>query len=134
MRVFIDTNIPMYAAGNEHPAKAPSVAFLRRVAEGEMDGVVDAEVLQEILHRFAAIGRLEDGFRLFDAFERVVTEVIPVEHQDVADARQLLGIHPEITARDAIHAAITRRHEIETIYSYDKHFDKIKGIHRLEPE
>jgi len=134
LRVFLDTNIPMYAAGREHPAKAPCVALLRRIADGEMDAVVDAEVLQEILHRFSAIGRLKDGFRLFDAFECVVREVIPVEHRDVAEARALLGVHPKITARDAIHAAVIRRHEIGAVYSYDKHLDGIEGVRRREPE
>jgi hypothetical protein len=32
------------------------VALLERVADGELEATVDAEVLQEILHRYRAIG------------------------------------------------------------------------------
>ena len=133
MRAFLDTNIPMYAAGRDHPAKAPCISLLRRIAEGEIDAVIDAEVLQEILHRFSAIGRLQDGLRLFDEFERIVSDVIPVEHRDVAEARAILERRPEISSRDAIHVAIVRRYGIETVYSYDRHLDGIDGITRLEP-
>ena len=38
-----------------------------------------------------------------------------------------------ISARDAIHAAIIRNHGIEFIASFDRHFDRIPGIIRLEP-
>ena len=38
----------MYAGGSSHPNKAPSLAFLERVALGELDACMDAEVLQEI--------------------------------------------------------------------------------------
>lgn len=100
---------------------------------GEIDAVIDAEVLQEILHRFSAIGRLQDGLRLFDEFERIVSDVIPVEHRDVAEARAILERHSEMSSRDAIHVSIIRRYGIETVYSYDKHLDGIEGVRRLEP-
>jgi predicted nucleic acid-binding protein len=133
MRAFIDSNIPMYAAGKEHPSKKPSINLLRRVARGELDAVTDAEVFQEILHRFSAIGRLEAGIRLFDAFEMVIGEVLPVELEDVVAARNVLEENSTIKARDAIHIAIMRRHGISVVYSYDRHFDKIDGIKRSEP-
>ena len=46
MTVFIDTNIPMYAAGKAHPAKQPSLELLHRVIEGELEAATDVEVLQ----------------------------------------------------------------------------------------
>lgn len=55
--ILIDSNIFMYAAGTPHPNKEPSATFLDQVAIGEVDAVIDAEVLQEILHRYRAISR-----------------------------------------------------------------------------
>jgi hypothetical protein len=133
VRAFVDTNIPMYAAGREHPSKLPSIALLGRVAEGEIDAVIDAEVLQEILHRFSALDHLDQGLLVFDAFEKIVDEVLPVEHQDVVAARELLEGRREITARDAIHVAVMLRHGISVIFSYDRHFDGMAGIERREP-
>jgi predicted nucleic acid-binding protein len=52
--ILIDANIFMYAAGAEHPHKEPSRMFLEQVARGEVDAALDAEVLQEILHRYRA--------------------------------------------------------------------------------
>ena len=133
MKVFLDSNIPMYAAGRDHQFKKPSIDILRRVANGEIDAVTDAEVFQEILHRFSAIKQLDQGLRLYDAFEKVIGDVLPVEHQDVTAARVLLEELGTITARDAIHVAIMRRHGMTTVYSYDRHFDLIDDIDRREP-
>jgi uncharacterized protein len=133
MTVFVDANIPMYAAGSAHPAKKPCIAFLRKVAAGKMEAATDAEVFQEILHRFAAIERREDGFRLFDLFSRVMQVVLPIERQDVVAARNVLAQYGSLNARDAIHAAVMARRGIRRIYSYDAHFDGIAGIERKEP-
>ena len=55
--ILVDSNILMYAAGADHPNKAPSIRFLEKVAREQMDVALDAEVLQEILYRYRAIGR-----------------------------------------------------------------------------
>lgn len=133
MRAFIDSNIPMYAAGSEHPAKQPCIELLRKIAAGDVDVVTDAEVFQEILHRYGAIGRLAQGLELFDELGKVVRIVLPVEYGDVFTARELLEEEPQIKARDAIHVAIMRRHGIAVVYSYDRHFDGLEGIERHEP-
>ena len=104
MKVFIDTNIPMYAAGKDHSFKAPSISLLRAIADGELDAVADCEVFQEILHRYSALGRTEEGSELFLLF-----------------------------ARDAIHAATMKANGLRVIYSYDRHFDDFSDIERLEP-
>ena len=64
--ILPDANILMYAAGAEDPHKAPSLAMLDRVATGDVDAAIDAGVLQEILHRYRAIGRWKDGRRVYN--------------------------------------------------------------------
>ena len=54
MTVFVDTAVIMYAAGRPHPLRDPCRAIIERVAAGRLDGVTSAEVIQEVLHRFAA--------------------------------------------------------------------------------
>ena len=44
--ILVDSIVLMYAAGAEHPHKAPCVRFLDRVATGEVEAVLDAELLQ----------------------------------------------------------------------------------------
>lgn len=53
----VDAKIFMYALGAMHANKLPAVDYLRRVANGEVDAATDAEVLQEILHRYRPIRR-----------------------------------------------------------------------------
>ena len=48
--VFIDSNIPMYVAGADHPNREPSRKFLDRVRSGKVDACTSTEVLQEILY------------------------------------------------------------------------------------
>lgn len=65
--VFIDSNVPMYLVGAPHPNRDRVVAFLQ-AQPGEYY-VTSAEVYQEILHRYAAIGRraaIADAFDLLD--------------------------------------------------------------------
>lgn len=133
MTALLDTNVAMYAAGRDHPARGPSKALLRRIATGDMDVVADAEVFQEILHRFSAIGRIEDGCRLFDLLERIVQIVLPIELEDARTARQIILDIRGLTARDAIHVAVMRRHSLRIVYSYDRHLDAVPGIERREP-
>jgi predicted nucleic acid-binding protein len=65
--ILIDSNIPMYLVGTPHPHKIDAQRLIERaIAEGERL-VTDAEVLQEILHRYVAIGRRD---AIQPAFER----------------------------------------------------------------
>ena len=132
--ILVDANVFMYAAGAEHPNKQPSLAFLRRVASGEVDAAVDAEVLQEILHRYRAIGRWEDGRQVFDLARRVVPTVVSITVDILDRSREILDVHEAATARDALHAAVCRHTGAEAICSYDRDFDEISGVRRIEPE
>ena len=55
--IFADSNVPMYLVGSEHPHKIDTQRLLERCISDEKRLVTDAEVLQEILHRYAVIGR-----------------------------------------------------------------------------
>jgi hypothetical protein len=131
--ILVDANVFMYAAGAEHPNKAPSVAMLERVAEAKLEAAVDAEVLQEILHRYRAIGRWQDGRLVFDLARRIVPEVLPVTAEVVDEARTILDDYPHLMARDALHAAIVRVGRLEAICSFDRDFDTVEGLRRVEP-
>lgn len=54
--VFIDVNIPMYAAGTAHPYRESCAKIMAAVATGEIEGLIDTEIIQEILHRYGAMG------------------------------------------------------------------------------
>lgn len=131
--ILVDANVLMYAAGAEHPNKGASVGFLDRVANGEIDAVVDAEILQEILHRYRALDRWEDGRRLFDLTRTLFPVVLPVTVAILDRARVLLDAYPHLMARDGLHAAVVMENELEGLCSFDRDFDPVGGVRRIEP-
>ena len=131
--ILVDANILMYAAGAPHPHKGPSTAFLERVATGEVEAVVDAEVLQEILHRYRALDRWEEGRRVFDLARALFPVVLPVTAEILDRARLVLDAYPHLMARDALHAAVVLEHELDGVCSYDRDFDPVVGVVREEP-
>lgn len=131
--ILIDANIFMYASGEPHPFKEPCINFLNRVATGEVKAGTDAEVLQEILHRYRAIRLWDRGRRVFDLARQVVDTVLPLAVETLDQARQLLDRYPALVARDAVHAAICLQFTGGAICSYDRDFDVVEGILRIEP-
>jgi predicted nucleic acid-binding protein len=132
--ILLDTNIFMYAAGAAHPNKLPSARMLERVARGEVQAVIDVETLQEILHRYRAIGRWSDGRRVYDLTRQLFPSVVPISVSIMDRARRLLDSHAKLMARDALHAAVVVEEELDVICSYDKDFDKVSEIKRVEPK
>ena len=131
--ILIDSNVIMYAAGANHPNKLPSVALLARVAAGEIEATIDAEVLREILHRYRAIGQWSDGRRVYDLTRQLFPDVLPITTTVLDRARRLLDADPRLMAREAIHAAVVMSEGMEAVSSYDRDFDRIMGIVRQEP-
>ena len=131
--IFVDSNIPMYLVGGPHPHKGDARRRLEdAIAAGERL-VTSADVLQEILHRYVAIGRRDAIQPAFDALLGVVDEVLGIERRDVERARELVLGSIGLSARDALHAAVMEREAIARILSFDAGFDDLPGITRLGP-
>jgi predicted nucleic acid-binding protein len=129
--ILLDSNVPMYLVGADHPHKIDARRLLERIIAEERRLVTDAEVLQEILHRYVAIHRRDAIQPCFDVVLDVVDEVLPVTLEMVSETREIVLGHPDLTARDAIHLAVMRSNGIEEILSFDRHFDGLPGVRRL---
>jgi hypothetical protein len=129
--IFVDSNIPMYLVGAEHANKFEAQRSLEKwITEGRRL-VTDAEVLQEILHRYAAIGRRDAIQPAFDVILGIVDAVFPIEREDAETARDILQGTHKLSARDALHLAIMRRYDVWTIMSFDSGFDGYPGLVRV---
>jgi predicted nucleic acid-binding protein len=129
--IFIDSNVPMYLVGRPHPHKTDARRALERLIGDRERLVTDAEVLQEILHRYVAIGQREAIQPAFDALLNVVDEVLPIDGKNVLRAREIVLAWKQLSARDAIHLAIMEDQGIDRILSFDRGFDGYAGITRL---
>jgi predicted nucleic acid-binding protein len=129
--IFIDSNIPMYLVGGEHPNKAAAQRALERCIAANERMVTSAEVVQEILHRYAALKRLDAIDPAWRALLGIVDEVYPVELADVERAKDVLLGRVPLSARDALHVAVMKRRGVERIMSFDGGFDAVSWIERV---
>lgn len=129
--ILLDSNIPMYLVGAEHPNKHAARRLLEQAVARQDRLVTDVEVLQEILHRYCALRRPDAVQPCFDVLLGLVDETFPVELEDVEAAKDILFGVPEISARDALHVAVMRRHGVTSIMSFDRGFDRCTGVIRL---
>ena len=110
---LVDSNFFMYAPGRDHPHKRRATAFLEKVALGSVEAIIDAEVLQEILHRYRAIARWQEGRPVYDAARLLFPTCVPVTDAIMNVARSLMDDHPRLMARDAVHAAVELTHGLQ---------------------
>ncbi len=128
--IFVDSNIPMYVAGRDHPLREPARRFLARARAGDIDICTSTEVLQEVLYRYAALKRRDLAASVYDLFVQLCPVVFPVTLADSDRARALVAAHESIGVRDAIHAAVMLNNSVTRIATFDEGFDAIDGVTR----
>lgn len=133
-RLFLDSNIFLYAIGGDGPYKAPCQNVLLAVGDGRLDAATSSEVLREILHVRSRRVHEKDGIAATRTAAEIVAEVLPVTEDDVLAACAIIERTPHLSARDALHAAVMKTNGIRKIVSVDRDFDAIKEIRRVAPE
>ncbi|HEY6903337.1 MAG TPA: type II toxin-antitoxin system VapC family toxin [Candidatus Acidoferrales bacterium] len=129
--ILVDSNIPMYLVGAPHPHKADAQRLLENLISNRERLVTDAEVLQEILHRYVAINRRDAIQPAFNALLGIADDVLAIDRATAERAKQIVMGHRQMTARDAVHVAVMEQHGVERILSFDSGFDGFPGITRL---
>ena len=121
----------MYLVGTPHVHKADAQRLLEKFVSEQQRLVTDAEVLQEILHRYVAIQRRDAIQPAFNALLGVIDEVLPVDRIAVERAKEIVLGYAGLSARDAVHVAVMEHHGIDRILSFDLGYDQFPGITRL---
>lgn len=133
MTTFLDSAVFMYAAGASHPLKEACSRIISRAARRELDAVTSAEVVQEVLHRYGAIGRRSGGVALA---RQILVQFQPVLSFSDSISRRLPDLverYPALEARDLVHVATCIQEGIETLITPDRGFDAVTEIKRLDP-
>lgn len=134
--LFLDVNVPMYAAGIEHRNREACVWILHKVADGRLPVAIDTEIIQEILHRYSRLRQPKLGVQIAAS----LLDLVPIVHAVTpSDSRLAVRLFDEYSARGVkdrhvIHAAVMQNNGLTEIISTDKHFDLISGIRRLDPQ
>jgi len=118
--IFVDTNVIMYAVGRGHVLKEESRSFFRDQVGRRSRLVTSAEVLQELVHAYLPVGRLQTLDSALALVDACFADVWAVEAGDVRFARLLVETHPGLGARDLLHLACCRRREVSSVRTFDR--------------
>jgi predicted nucleic acid-binding protein len=132
--IFIDANVPMYAVGRPHEMKEPCRQVLALLGQYPEAFATDAEVLQEMVHRFRTSVSWQVGLAQVESFAAAMRgRIEPLQGEDVLEAVRIARRYPRLSARDLVHVAVMLRVGIATVVSADADFDDVAEIDRLDP-
>ena len=133
MTVFVDTAVLMYAAGAEHPLRAPCARIVAGIREGEIEATTSVEVVQELMHRYISIGRPEAARTMATDALDLFAPVLPITHAVMRRVPELGARYPTLQARDLVHVATCIHEGITEIVSPDRGFDGVAEVMRIDP-
>jgi len=130
---FLDTCIPLYAAGADHPYRQPCLEILAATEDARLAAVTNTEVVQEIVHRLNSIGRQSQAIALASDFIDIVETILPVTRVTVVHFLEMQEAYPDLPSRDALHLATMIESGVKLIVTADKHFDAVREVRRIDP-
>ena len=95
--------------------------------------MISVEVVQEIYHRFVAIGRRDIGVAMADAALDLFAPVVPLTEAMMRRMSSLVETFDGLSSRDLVHVATCQELGIEAIVSPDRGFDAVTGLTRIDP-
>ena len=125
--IFVDTNVFMYAVGHPHALQSPAQDFFVEANRSSTPLCTSAEVLQELVHAYLPIGRLQTFDATLELMASAAVDVWPLEEADVVLARQFREQYPNLQARDLCHLASCCRRGVREIKTFDQTFAAISG-------
>ena len=133
--LFIDSNVFLRHLLNDHPVMSPaSRRLLKSVESGDVPAWTTPTVVSEV------VWVLGGGtyYKQQAEIGRVVSELLrvnglAVEHR--AELTRACGLFAELNIdfADAYHASLLESRGERRLYSYDRDFDRVTGLMRIEP-
>ena len=125
--IFVDTNLFMYAVGRPHPLRDPAQEFFVQANRNGTPLCTSAEVLQELVHAYLPVARIETLDAAMALIRGSRMEVWPLEEEDVTLARQLHEQFSGLSPRDLCHLASYRRRGVSRIKTFDHALRAVSG-------
>ena len=118
--IFVDSNVFIYAVGRSHPLRTEAQNFFVECRKKGVRLVTSAEVLQELLHVYLPVRRMETLDAALELATLGIDQIIPVELDTVLHARHLADRFPGLTARDLLHLAVCQTNKIKELKTFDR--------------
>lgn len=129
-KILLDTNLLLRFLIGDNPKKANAVKLLLKTSRQQLT-VTDMA--------FAELAWVMVSFYGFEKGKIIAKLASILDIESIKASKKLLRHSLVIYARhnidfiDAYHAAFMKLKSYDAIYSYDKDFDKVAGLKRLEP-
>ena len=133
--LFLDTNVIARHVFGDNPIQSPkATAFFQRIEQGEVEArITDTVILETIyvLQRLYHVPRTD----IRDAINGVLKlpGIRLANKQRVRQALDLYVNTPTLSWADSFHAVLTQRLGLPGIVSFDRGFDRVPGLARVEP-
>jgi uncharacterized protein len=119
--IVLDTSILVYAAGADHPLRAPSRRILEAASRGAMTAVTSTHVIEEFVHVRARRRSRDDAVEL----GRHLT--------DLVDGLAIFAAHGGLGSFDAVLAAVAIRRGAVGLVAADRAFASVPGLPYVDP-
>lgn len=132
-RYLVDSNVFLYARGEEHPYREPCRVLLRAAADGRLMLEASVEVVQEFGH--VLLRRGVDRSSALEEIDEVRSQcrLHAFDADVLARALGLLRAYDSLGVRDAVHAATAMQAGLDSILSTDRAFDTVEEVTRVDP-
>jgi predicted nucleic acid-binding protein len=125
--IFVDSNVFIYAVGRPHPLRSEAQNFFLNARRRSHTLVTSAEVLQELLHVYLPVGRMQTLDAALELATRGIDEIYPVDADTVLHARHLADQIPSLDARDLLHLSLCQLRRIHQIKTFDRNLKSAFG-------
>jgi predicted nucleic acid-binding protein len=136
-RVYIDTNVWIYALEGFAPFALSLTALFRRIDDGELVGITSALTVAEAMVKPFAAGNAALQRTYLEALQdRPQLILVPISRAILIEAARMRATHPALKLPDAIHAASALAQGATAFLTNDMRFASVLGTRTmvLEPD
>jgi predicted nucleic acid-binding protein len=136
MSEFVDTSLFIRVLTGGDPGKAArSLALLQRARRGEVDLYTSETVIAEVVYVLSSLATYRVPRTDVATALRPILENpgLTIEHKGSVVRALLRWRDSRLDFEDCLSVEHVTRQGLAGIYSYDRDFDRIPGVRRLEP-
>jgi predicted nucleic acid-binding protein len=133
-RRFVDTNVFLRFLTKDDPATFERCRDLfRKGIEGEVILVTSGMVIAELIWTLLSYYKVPKAEVVEKMAVIIGTKGIDIPDRDIIAESLILFGRKNVDYIDAYNTMFMKRHRLEEIYSYDRDFEEIESVKRLEP-
>lgn len=118
--IYVDSNVFIYAVGRSHPLRSEAQDFFISSRAGGKKLVTSAEALQELMHVYLPVGRIETLDAALQLAVGGTDEIFPIGADIVMHARRLAESHRTLSARVLLHLSVCQLRKIHELKTFDR--------------